>query len=304
VSSILIQSPLTAPDKTLAYLSTTRLVTTLVAPGAAATAPGDYPPATGTARVSADGSHLLFVSSAEPTGYENNGASEVFLYGPPPGGGGALLTCVSCNPTGERPQGPSSIPGAIANGEGAGATRVYKPRALSSDGSRVFFDSSDRLAIQDTNGRPDVYEWEAPGAGACSREGGCVGLISSGRSGEASSFVDASANGSDAFFLTDSSLYPLDPGSFDLYDAREGGGFPVPPAAIPCNGDACQPLPEAPDDPTPGTLVPNSGNPPLRIVATHGKKPEKKHRRHGHRRGHEKRAARRSGPLAKTREDR
>jgi hypothetical protein len=253
---------------------------TQVAAGAAAAGASDYPPATGTARVSPDGSHLLFVSTAELSSYESNGASEVFLYGPPPGGGPALLSCVSCNPTGERPNGDSSIPGAVANGEGPDATRMYKPRALSADGSRAFFDSGDSLAIQDTNSRSDVYEWEAPGAGTCTRELGCLGLISSGRSGADSSFIDASADGSDAFFLTDSSLYPLDPGSFDLYDARVDGGFAPPPNTIPCNGDACQSLPALPEDPTPGTLLPNSGNPPLRIA----KKRAKKHHHHKRRR--------------------
>ncbi len=249
---------------------------------AAAAVASDYPPATGTARVSADGSHLLFVSAAELTGYENNGVTEVFLYGPPPGGGAAELICVSCNPTGERPRGPSSIPGAIANGKGKEATRAYKPRSLSSDGTRVFFDSTDSLAIQDTNLRPDVYEWEARGVGGCTRVNGCIGLISSGRSPQPSTFVDASASGSDVFFLTDSSLFPLDLGSYDVYDARVGGGFAVPPAPIPCIGDACQALPSAPEDPTPGTLVSNSGNPPLKII-----KPKKK-RKHRHRHSHRK----------------
>ncbi len=255
---------------------------------AAAAATSDYPPATGTARVSPDGSHLLFLSAADLTGYESNGATEVFLYGPFPAGGPAQLTCVSCNPTGERPKGPSSIAGAVANGKGEGATRVYKPRSLSADGSRVFFDSSDSLATQDTNLRPDVYEWEAPGAGGCDRENGCVELISSGRSALASTFIDASANGSDAFFLTDSSLFPLDPGSFDLYDARVDGGFAVPQEPIPCIGDACQALPAAPEDPTPGTLVRNSANPPPRIAKP---KREKKH----HRKKHHKRAGKRQG---------
>jgi hypothetical protein len=247
---------------------------------AAAAASSDYPPSTGTARVTLDGSHLAFVSAAELTGYENHGATEVFLYGPSPAGGPAKLTCVSCNPTGERPQGPSSIPGAIANGRGEGATRAYKPRVLSSDGSRVFFDSSDVLAVGDTNQRPDVYEWEADASGDCRREGGCVALISNGRSAEPSAFVDASADASDVFFLTEASLVPGDPGSFDVYDDREGGGFPVPPAPIPCDGDACQALPEAPEDPTPGTLVPNGGNPPLSVAKPKTKKPHHK-RRHG-----------------------
>jgi WD40-like Beta Propeller Repeat len=259
---------------------------------AVAAAAGDYPPSTGAARVSPDGSHLAFVSTAELTGYENNGVTEVFLYGPPAAGGPAQLTCVSCNPTGERPQGPSSIPGALANGSGEGATRTYKPRALSSNGFRVFFDSSDVLAVGDTNQRPDVYEWEAAGSGDCGREGGCVALISSGRSAEPSTFIDASANGSDAFFLTEASLVPGDPGSFDLYDDHEAGGFAVPPTPIPCNGDACQALPEAPEDPTPGTLVPNAGNPALQFTKPTTKK---KHHKHHHRKKHPHKGAKTAG---------
>lgn len=252
---------------------------------AAAAAASNYPPATGTARVSPDGSHLLFLSTAELTGFENNGAMEAFLYGPPPGGGAATLTCVSCNPSGERPEGAASIPGAIANGQAEGAIRAYKPRALSDDGSRVFFDSADDLVFTDTNKRPDVYEWEWQGVGGCGREGGCVGLISSGRSGAPSSFIDASADGRDVFFLTEASLAFGDPGSFDLYDARVGGGFPAPPNVIACEGDACQALPEAPEDPKPGTLVRSAGNPALHI-AKQGVRKHRRHRKHHRRRQH------------------
>jgi hypothetical protein len=256
-----------------------------VAAGAGASAASDSPPATGTARVSPDGAHLLFLCAAELSGYENNGQVEVFLYGPPPGGGAATLTCVSCNPSGERPQGAASIPGAIANGQGPSATHTYKPRVLSADGSRAFFDSSDDLVLQDTDGQPDVYEWEARGVGGCGREGGCIGLISSGRNGARSSFIDASADGADVFFLTEASLVFGDPGSYDLYDARVDGGFPAPPGVIACEGDACQALPEAPEDPNPGTLVPNAGNPALHVAKMRGQR-HHRHRKHHHRRHH------------------
>ena len=45
--------------------------TTQVAAGAEAAQPSDYPPTTGTARVSADGSRLLFLSTDSLTGYDN-----------------------------------------------------------------------------------------------------------------------------------------------------------------------------------------------------------------------------------------
>jgi hypothetical protein len=253
---------------------------------ASSAAPGDWPPATGTARVSADGTRLLFLSKAELTGFPNEGQMEVFLYGPSPGG--QMLTCVSCDPTGERPAGPSSIPGAIANGRGTQALDVYTPRVMSADGYRVFFDSADDLVPQDTNSATDVYEWEADGSGTCGRPGGCVQLISSGKGSEPAYFLDADADGGEAFFLTAESLYPPDPGSYDVYDARVGGGFAVSEQPIPCIGDACQVLPGAPEDPTPGTLVPNSGNPPLRIA---GEKSAAKKKRKHRKKKHHKHAA-------------
>jgi hypothetical protein len=202
------------------------------------------------------------------------------------GGGAARLTCVSCNPTGERPRGGASIPGALANGTGAGALSAYKPRNLSADGERVFFETTDRLSSQDTNEAVDVYEWEADGEGTCARTGGCVQLISGGRDPGPSYFLDADESGSDAFFLTAASLYSPDPGSYDVYDAREGGGFRVPESPIPCVADACQVLPEAPEDPTPGTLVANSGNPPMKVEGAKSQsksKKKKKHKKQKHR---------------------
>ncbi len=131
--------------------------------------PSDYPPTTGTSRISADGTRLVFLSDASLTGYDNTDAntglpdSEVYFYE----AGTKELRCVSCNPTGERPLGPSTIPGAISNGKGPNATDSYKPRALVSGGRRLFFDSEDALVAQDTDNRPDVYEWETSGVGSC-----------------------------------------------------------------------------------------------------------------------------------------
>jgi hypothetical protein len=247
---------------------------------AAQGASSNRPPSTGTARVSADGLRLLFLSRASLTGYDNTDQvtgeadTEVFLYDLESG----RLACPSCNPTGARPLGPSSIPGAIANGTAPVATRAYKPRVLGRNGRRIFFESGDALALQDTNRKVDVYEWEAQGEGSCLRPEGCLGLISSGRASSDASFVDASADGSDAFFLTDRSLVPSDPGLVDVYDARVGGGFPLPPSPIPCQADACQSLPSEPEDPEPSTLRSGPGNPPVRF--------KKKRRKHHHRQHH------------------
>ena len=82
----------------------------------------------------------------------------------------------SCDPTGARPVGvhdseellvdrssiwrdhwlAGSVP---AWRETGGVRTLYQPRYLSDNG-RVFFDSSDALVPQDTNGLEDVYEYE------------------------------------------------------------------------------------------------------------------------------------------------
>jgi hypothetical protein len=238
--------------------------------------PVNYPPATGAARVAPNGLYLAFLSTQPLTGYDNRerdgggpnvpGAPlrQVYLYG----AGADRLTCASCNPFGEQPLGPATIPGAYANGTGPAATRSYKPRALSVHGRRLFFESGDDLALRDVDrspprADPDVYEWEAQGAGSCTRPGGCVALISSGRTPAGASFLDASASGNDVFFLTSDSLVGSDAGFADVYDARVGGGFPEPSKPIACVGDACQFLPSEPEDPQPGSLTPSPGNPPL-----------------------------------------
>jgi hypothetical protein len=245
--------------------------TTQLAPVPGAAKEGDYPPWSGTSRVSPDGSHLAFLSTKELTPYDNGGRTELYLYGAALGGGAPQLICASCKPTGEKANGQASIPGALANG----STRAYRPRVLSEDGLRVFFDTTDVLVPGDTNSQPDVYQWEAKSKGDCQRDPGCVSLISSGRALEGGSFIDASKDGSDAYFITDESLIGADPGSIDLYDARVDGGFPEAPKPIPCIADACQALPPTPEDPDPGTLVKNAGNPAQSYVVEKGKK--KKH---------------------------
>jgi hypothetical protein len=249
---------------------------------AAAADASNYPPTTATARLSADGTRLAFLSKAPLTGYDNTGptgeaVSEVFLYG----AAANSLTCASCDPSGARPLGPSTLPGAIPNG----TTHTYKPRVLSADGRRLFFDSADALVLADTNASPDVYQWEAEGTGSCARPGGCVELISSGKAEAGAFFVDASSDGSDVFFRTDQSLLSADPGSIDLYDARVGGGFPDPTPPIPCAGDACQSLPPEPTDPTLNTLVTGSGNPPVHFYDTNRHRPSYHRLRDHHHKG-------------------
>jgi hypothetical protein len=249
-----------------AYLWQGGAATRLPTGAAVPTDASNFPPSTGTARVSADGSKLVFMSVASLTGYNNLDAktglphSEVFLYD----AGGDQLRCVSCRTSATRPFGDSTIPGAYANGQLPGATASYKPRVLSGDGKRIFFDSEDALVAADVNHEPDVYQWQPLGSSGCGKFSGCLDLISSGRSEGGARFIDASSSGADVFFVTDGSLVGSDPGSVDLYDARIGGGFPEPLTPIPCFGDACQSLPAEPVDPGLNTLVTGAGNPKVR----------------------------------------
>lgn len=82
--------------------------------------------------------------------------------------------------------------------------------------------------------------------------------------------------------MTQQSLLPQDPGSYDLYDAREGGGFPVPAVAVPCSEEGCQGKVPAPSSPTPMSNQAGPGNPKAKPVKC--KKGTHKVTKHGKRR--------------------
>jgi DNA-binding beta-propeller fold protein YncE len=280
-------------------------------------------------RLTPDGRHLAFVSSAPLTGYDNADAAdgrpdiELYLYDVDTD----VLRCVSCNPTDARPAGRrfDGSNGAVRKVSAQMApaeNELYAPRALSADGSRLFFESFEALLPADVNGAMDVYEWErAADAAQCSAigaglyvpsAGGCLSLISSGHSPSDSSFVDASPDGHDVFIKTGESLLPQDPGLIDIYDVRVDGGLPArSPLRPSCEGEACQSPSGAPNDPTPasasgeyrGNVHERTGlhrcAKGRRRVRRHGKvrclKPhhKQKHRRHRHHRAnHHRRAGR------------
>jgi hypothetical protein len=239
-----------------------------------------------TARVSLDGNRVVFMSEESLTGYDNTvsaGSScrqtlkgqppapaqceEVFLYEASTN----RLICVSCNPTGARPTGPSGIPGGT---QFSNNHAIYQSRVLSEEGGmgnagegvsgesggggsgeggsggaagggggRVFFDSADGIVPQDTNGAEDVYEYE----------NGNIYLISGGTNAGGASFVDASTDGDDVFFITRAQLAAQDTDQLvDLYDARaphvpgEKVGFAAVSPTV-CEGEECRsPSPGAP----------------------------------------------------------
>jgi streptogramin lyase len=233
-----------------------------------------------TARVSPDGRWLAFMSQRSLTGYDNHDVNsgkpdeEVYLYDAVT----RQLVCGSCDPTGARPAGIESgqlskgglVRGAApfedstwiaANVPGWTSYRLgdalYQSRYLS-DSGRLFFNSDDALVPKDVDATEDVYEYEPAGVGDCNAASqtfevgsdGCVGLISSGESGEESAFLDASEDGGHVFFLTTSKLAGEDiDGALDVYDAHEcSPASPcfARPVALPppCDtGDACKTSP-------------------------------------------------------------
>jgi DNA-binding beta-propeller fold protein YncE len=230
-------------------------------------------PSTATARLTPDGRHLAFLSieaealsdyenaispgtHCQPFNVENQligdpHCAQAYLYDAE----SATLTCASCNPSSARPTGPTGLPSWSNPYEG--------PHYLSDDGSRLYFESRDALSGADENGKRDVYEFEQAGAGTCDSEspsfdstsGGCLSLISSGRSKDQSYLLDASADGRDVFFSTRQTLVGWDTSeNFDVYDARAGGGFPEPSEEAHCVGEACKPpVLSPPSSSSPGT---------------------------------------------------
>jgi hypothetical protein len=252
-------------------------------------------PGADPSRSTPDGSAFVFESRADLTDYESNEHSEIYRYD---SGGGGELGCLSCNPTGraasqdaqlqsDTPHQFISLPPVNALASIANVT---------SDGRRVFFQSSEQLVLSDVDGKTDVYVWEEQGEGGCVVQGGCVHLISSGQSATDDYLYAMTPDGSDVFFETGDLLVAEDKDSTpSVYDARIGGGAPAPEQqASECLGEACQPSVPAPVPITPGSASfegprNRSGRqcPKGRhLVRRHGKKrcvKPHRHRRHSRR---------------------
>lgn len=211
-----------------------------------------------------DGRFLVFRSAADLTSDQGGRveAGQVFEYD----AGAETLVRVSRGEGGYNEDGNSSIyPATIPVLRFARENRVGNGRflglAVSADGSRVFFSTSDALTPQALNGVVNVYEYHA----------GHVGLISDGHdtvvtTGErpAVELVGTDESGRDVFFTTADRLVPQDTDDqVDLYDARVEGGFAPLPEAAPCVGDSCKASPSV----SPSLLVPGApssmgGTPP------------------------------------------
>jgi len=189
------------------------------------------------ARSSRDGRFVVFLSTAKLTSFDNEGAQEIYRYDAVSN----ALVCVSCV--------SDAFPATGYVGFNRGASGSDPPvnhlLKNTSDSGQVFFETARGLLPRDSNGKIDVYEFE----------GGQLQLISSGTGGTDSRFMDATPSGSDVFFVTGDQLVGWDrDDQIDAYDARVNGGLPEPPIPPPpCEGDACQPPPVVPNDPTPAS---------------------------------------------------
>jgi len=266
---------------------------------------GSYVPK--TSFISADGRTLLFRSQEKLTAYDNKGVPELYRFRV---GGG--ISCATCSPSGEAAkEGPTMgrvlFPGISPRND----VLAVSSRNLSSSGDQVFFETSEALVPEDTNGQDgcplsgtgvqfypacvDVYEWEAPGAGSCTESSsafsavnkGCVYLISTGKSEFPSLFADASLSGEDVFFFTREQLVGQDKDELqDVYDARVGGGLAAqnpPPPVPPCESvEACHgaaaPAPVEAAPVTPNFFGP--GNEKQKHKKQGAKKPKPKKHKH------------------------
>lgn len=210
----------------------------------------DRRPGLDPSRTSSDGGVLVFQARGDLSGYDSGEERQIYRYEAADKG----LACLSCPPTATAPTGGALLFSISSlDGRAPFSPYGYVPN-LAADGERVFFESVEALVSGDTDNRRDVYEWEEEGLGSCGRPGGCVYLISSGRSSEDNYLFGHSASGEDVFFSTTDVLLAGDEATLSIYDARVGGGFATAPSA-PCQGEECRPV----ITPPPALPVPQSG---------------------------------------------
>lgn len=184
-----------------------------------------------TSRVSGNGHFLAFNSVNTLTGYANvdtvtkQADEEIFLYKAEDDS----LACVSCNPSGAPSAGGAAIDWPASPDQNGEVTTTYPQHNVSESGEVFFETSEDLLPRQDTSGQRDVYAYER----------GALQLISGGTSSAPSYFLDATPSGSGVFFATAQKLLRRDTeATYNIYDARVGGGFAEPSLPVtPCESE-------------------------------------------------------------------
>jgi DNA-binding beta-propeller fold protein YncE len=221
----------------------------------------------GRANVSANGHVFVFTSHGALTSDDTRGVgpAQVYRYDSESG----ELLRVSIGERGFNDNGNAGA-GEASLGEAGGLVPRRRDGSMSSDGSKVFFQSPagltpgalDNVSVNGGHESEDlaqnIYEWEAQGKGACKQAGGCVHLISDGRDASevggvghrtlsSVELLGADSSGENVFFTTANPLVAQDTDTeLDIYDAHVGGGFPRSTPPIICEADNCRPEPPPP----------------------------------------------------------
>jgi hypothetical protein len=265
------------------------------------------------------GRTLVFRSQNKLSEYDNEGTPEYYRYR---AGEPGAIRCLTCRPSGEDAQGGPGLTSIVFPSlQPPDSVEAVSSRNLSADGNRFFFETTEALSPEDTNGAGgclfsgsgsqsfpqclDVYEWEAPGSGSCTEggpaysplNGGCLFLISTGKSKFPSLFADASESGNDVFFFTRQSLVGQDKDELqDVYDARVGGGLAPqnPQPVVPCESpEACHGPAQTP--PAQSTATPTFVGPGNQVPKHKKQKAKKKHKAKKHKKSHKANAKGRTG---------
>jgi hypothetical protein len=179
----------------------------------------------GFLQVSTDGRYALFATTEKLTAADEDERVDAYRFDAVSGD----VTLISIGPDG----GAGAFDVSLVPEDEARISLASNPyRAISADGSRIFFSTPESLLSQDRNEVTDVYEWE----------NGALSLVSAGVGKQPSIFLGTTADGKTAIFSTFDTLLPRDRdnGDMDIYSARIGGGFPESVAAVDCSGPACR----------------------------------------------------------------
>ena len=180
--------------------------------------------------VTPDGQHAAFGSAEPLTGYDSAGHTEIYKYTYR-----GHLQCASCRPDGQPATGDANLRGL---------------HAMSDDGKRVFFQSSDAVLPAATNGRSNVYEYEE----------GQAHLLTPGDGNSEVVLFDISASGDDAFILTHQELVQGVGSVAAIYDARVDAQVAKVQPTV-CQGESCRGA---------GTAAPNVESPGQRHLRSAG----------------------------------
>jgi hypothetical protein len=183
------------------------------------------------------GRFLVFASHAQLTLDDTDSAKDIYRYDALAG----TLERVSLGEGGHDANGNNSAFDATLQKSGVlpelvRAQHMMQVRAISEDGSRIVFTTSEPLSPSAINGLANAYEWHE----------GAVSLISGGTAESPIDDVTISQSGDDVLFDTTQALVRQDKdnGASDVYDAHlctsQAPCFPAMAAEPqPCSGDTC-----------------------------------------------------------------